>query len=182
MLTLTVQSSEQWNTETNEFVYIPGLELQFEHSLVTLSKWEEKWNKPFLGQEPKTTEETLDYVRIMCQTDNVPPEVFQKLSNANIEQINEYINAKMSATWFGEKPGQTKGPNREIITAEVLYYWMFSAQVPLECEHWHLNRLFTLLKVFGEKNAPAKKMNRHDAAARQRALNEQRKAKMGTSG
>jgi hypothetical protein len=181
MLKLVIKGETAWDEEREEFVYPNEFTIELEHSLISLSKWESVWEKPFLGPGEKTAEETLDYVKQMCLTDDVPPEVFQSLNNDHLKQINDYINAKMSATWFAEKPGQGR-VRREIITSEVLYYWMFSAEIPKECEYWHLNRLFTLLKVFNEKNAPPKKMNKQDAAAQRRALNEQRKAQLNTQG
>lgn len=184
MLTLTILGAEDWNEELQQFVYPNSTTLELEHSLISLSKWEAIWEKPFLGPEEKTTEETLGYIQSMCLTPNVPPEVFTNLTNEHLKQVNDYINAKMSATWFAEKAGQTKGRvNREIITSEVIYYWMFSAGIDKECELWHLNRLFTLIKVFNEKNAPPKKnANKAEAIAERRRLNEARLAQHNTTG
>lgn len=183
MLKLIIHGEQSWDEELEQFVYSDMIELELEHSLVSLSKWESIFEKPFMGPEEKTTEETLGYIEAMCLTPNVPPEVFGKLNNTHYRQVNEYINAKMSATWFTELPGGAKGPlKRDIITSEILYYWIFSAQMDISVENWHLNRLFTLLKVFNEKNAPPKKMKKGDAAAQRRMLNAQRQAKLNTSG
>lgn len=183
MLTLTILGEQNWDTEKEEFVYTDSIVLELEHSLVSLSKWEAFWEKPFMGPEEKSTEETLGYIQAMCLTPDVPPEVFQSLRQEHIAEVNDYINAKMSATWFTEAPGGKKAPKRDIITAEVLYYWIFSAEIDAKiAETWHLNRLFTLLKVFNEKNAPTKTMNKRDAAAQRRMINEQRRAKHGTTG
>lgn len=183
MLKLTIHGEQSWDEAAEQFVYSDVIELELEHSLVSLSKWESIWEKPFMSSEEKTTEETLGYIELMCLTPDVPPEVFQALNNDHYKQVNDYINAKMSATWFTEAPGGAKGPvKRDIITSEILYYWIFSAQIDISVEHWHLNRLFTLLKVFNEKNAPPKKMRKGDAAAQRRMLNEQRRTQLKTSG
>jgi hypothetical protein len=159
---------------------VDGTQLQLEHSLVSLSKWEQIHEKPFLGKDPKTPEETLSYVKCMCVQDDLPPGVFQQLDETAFEQINEYLNKKMTATWFADAPGAPK--TSEVVTAELIYYWMTVFNIPFECETWHLNRLFTLIRICNVKQAKPKKMSRQEIAARQRELNAQRKAQLGTTG
>ena len=180
MLAIEVPMSEGFNEETKEFVPADVIKLELEHSLVSLSKWESKFEKPFLSTENKTPEEILYYVQVMTLTPDVPPEVFLKLTEENIKAIDDYVGAKMTATWFREDAN--RGRSRETITAELVYYWMFSSGIPKECEDWHLNRLFTLIKVFSEKNKPQKRMSRSEIARQQRELNAQRRARLGTSG
>jgi hypothetical protein len=179
VLTIVVSGVEMFNDTTQEFTTEGDVVLELEHSLVSLSKWESKHEKPFLGSDDKTIEEVLEYVRFMTLT-KVPEETFSRLSEANVEAINNYINAKMTATWFNDQPGTPQ--SREVITAELIYYWMIAFQIPFECETWHLNRLFTLIRVCNIKQSKPKKMSRAEIAARNRELNAQRRAQFKTKG
>lgn len=181
MLTIVVPKRELFNDETQEFIESEETTLELEHSLVSLSKWEQIYEKPFLGKGEKTNAEVLGYVACMLLDPEIPLEILQNLSEENVVAINSYIDAKMSATWFRDLPGGNKNTG-ETITAELIYYWLFTAQIPIECENWHLNRLFTLIKVFGHKNAPQKKMSRHEQLAEQSRLNAERQKKYNSTG
>jgi hypothetical protein len=180
MLTIVVPGIEMYDETKHEFVTEGDITLELEHSLVSLSKWESFYEIPFLGKEEKTTEQILEYIKLMTLTTKVPEEVFHRVSEGNIKAINEYIDAKMTATWFNDPPGNLS--SRDVITAELIYYWMITFQIPFECQYWHINRLFTLIRVCNVKQAKPKKMSRAEVAARNRELNVQRRSQLGTTG
>lgn len=180
MLRITVPGVELWDERLEEFVSIKEQTLQLEHSLISLSKWESKWKKPFLTKSEKTIEETRDYVRFMTLNPNVDPNVYEYLSDANIQQINEYISDSMTATFFSKDDDQET--NREIITSELIYYWMITLNIPVSFEKWHLNRLLTLIRVCNVKNKPPKKRSTREIMARNAALNAARRKQFNTKG
>lgn len=180
MLQITIPETELWDEEKCEFVYTKEQTLRLEHSLVSLTKWESKWCKPFFSNKEKTHEETLDYVRCMTITQNVNPEVYTCLTNENIKEIHDYIDAPMTATYMSEdKSNQTQ---KEQVTSELIYYWMISLGIPFECEKWHLNRLLTLVKVCNRKNSPPKQRSKSQIMKDNAALNAARRKKHNTKG
>lgn len=181
MLRLKIPDWELWDGKKEEFIQVKGPTLQLEHSLVSLSKWESKWHKPFLSKGEKTALETVDYVKCMTLTQNVPMDAYSHLTLDNIRAINQYIDAPMTATTFSEEPLGGKG-SREIVTAELIYYWMIALNIPFECQKWHLNRLLTLIRVCNIKNRPPKKRNRKEIMRRNAALNAARRKKLHTKG
>lgn len=183
MLRITIPATELWDENKEEFITIKERTLQLEHSLVSLSKWESKWCKPFLSKDIKTEEETLDYIRCMTITQNVDPDVYNFIPNNILEEIKEYIDAPMTATWFNDdKNGKGGKGNSEQITSELVYYWMIAQNIPFECEKWHLNRLLTLIKVCNVKNQPPKKMSKKALMSRNAALNAARRKQLNTKG
>lgn len=182
MLTVTIPESEQWDERNQEFVYIKEQTLSLEHSLVSISKWESKWCKPFLTKENKTREQLLDYIKCMTLTQNVRPEIYNAIPDNIIKQIEDYIKAPMTATTL-PKP---EAPNRQVVTSELIYYWMIALGIPFECQKWHLNRLLTLVSTCNVMNkASTKQQNKRMSAselADRRVLNEARKAKLHTRG
>jgi hypothetical protein len=181
MLTIVVAGEEVFDEERNMFYRRGGFELQLEHSLASLSKWESEFEKPFLTEEQKSPEEIFSYIKYMALTPKVPEGIFHQLKDDHLKVINAYLEAKRTATWFEDPPG-TPPRSREIVTSEVIYYWMIAFNIPIECETWHLNRLFTLLRVCNLKNAKPDQMSRAAVAARNRTLNAQRRAQLGTKG
>lgn len=180
MLKIDVDGVESFNNETSEFTTGPGFTLRFEHSLVSLSKWESKYKVPFLSTPDKTQEQIMDYLGFML-LDDVDPSLLLFLNASQLNLINDYIESPESATTFGQLPSE-QAYRGEIITAELVYYWMVAFTIPFECETWHINRLFALVKICNIKNSPGKSMPKADIARRNRELNEQRKAQLGTRG
>lgn len=186
MLQVVIPSTELYDETKEEFIQVKGQVLQLEHSLVSISKWEAKWKKPFLTKDQKTNEEILDYIRCMTLTQNVNPIIYSVIPRSVFEQIFAYIEDPMSATIITDlkTPGAPKKKS-EIITSELIYYWMVALQIPFECQKWHLNRLMTLIRICEIKNTPPdkrKKMSRSEIFARNSELNAARRAAMGTKG
>ena len=180
MLTIKIPAMEQWDELTETFVSTKEQTLQLEHSLVSISKWEAKWCKPFLDNlVEKTVEEEIDYIKCMTLTQNVDPNVYRNLSNDNLNEIHKYIESPMSATII---PKQNKGGIREIITSEIIYYWMISLNIPFECQKWHINRLIKLIEVCNIKNQSPKKMSKRDIMSRNAAINAARRNKLNSKG
>ena len=179
MLKITIPATEMFDDRTQEFIPCSEQKLQLEHSLVSISKWESKWHKPFLSREEKTYSETIDYIKCMTITQNVDPAIYSRLTNANVEAINKYIDDPMTATTFSNKQ---QGQGKEIVTSELIYYWMIALNIPMECQRWHLNRLLTLIRVCEVKQTPPKKMSKKELASRNASLNAARRSKLGSRG
>lgn len=175
MLEIEVVLDENFDEQTNTFGVGKSVKVRLEHSLASLSKWEGVWEEAFLGKGQKTTEQTVSYIEQML-LDEIPADVFRKLVENHIEEIQAYLVAPMTAVKLPKS--QNKAPSREVITAEVIYFWMASLNIPFECENWHLNRLITLINVFNIKSTPPKKMS----AQERQALNNARRAKYNTRG
>lgn len=180
MLTVTIPATELFDERTSTFVIVKECKLSLEHSLVSISKWESKWKVPFISDKNKTNEQMVDYVRCMTITQNVDPNVYLAIPPSVYDEISKYIESPMTATWFSDK--ENKGAGREVITSEIIYYWMVTFNIPFECQKWHLNRLLTLIKVCAEKNKPKKNMSKNEILSRNRALNAARRKAMNTHG
>ena len=181
MLQITVPGIELYDEKNEEFIYLKERTLQLEHSLVSLSKWESKWCKPFISKTNKTDEEIKDYVKCMTITQNVDPDVYDRLSSSNYDEIEAYINAPMTATTF--KEGRMGGKKHSgVITNEIIYYWMVSLGIQKDYEKWHLNRLLTLIRVCNEKNTPSKKMSKSEIMKQNAAMNAARRQQFNSKG
>lgn len=180
MLRITIKGDELFDEETSTFSTVGDFDIDLEHSLLSVSKWESKYQKPFLTPDSKSQEELLYYIQAMIITPNYPIDTFIRLSNENLNEINNYIESSQSATTFGQMP-EARGRG-ETITSELIYYWMVSFNIPFICEQWHLNRLLALIRICNIKSSPPKKMSKSEIAARNRELNARRRAELGTSG
>lgn len=190
-LKLVIKPKEGWDETKQEFVETKGITLCLEHSLVSLSKWESKYKRPYLKKDDKKTdEEIIEYIKCMTITQNVDENIYSLLSIDDLKKINEYITDPMTATWFNENTPNNNQPQRKIrqeqITSELVYYWMFSYRIPMQCEKWHLNRLLTLIRIFSIKDAEANgktnKMSKRDILSQNRALNAARRQALNSKG
>lgn len=180
MLKITIDGCDLFNESTQEFINVKTQTLQLEHSLVSISKWESNWCKPFISNNEMSYEETIDYIKCMTLTPNVDPNIYNCLTDKNLMDVKKYISAPMTATTFSNE--KNKGHSRDIITSEVIYYQMIALNIPFECQKWHLNRLLTLIKICNIKNAPPKKMSKRDLMSRNSALNAARRKQLNTKG
>lgn len=189
MLEIIIPEVEHWDEEKEEFYTTYGTRgktIQLEHSLVSLSKWESKWKKPFLKDDNKSLEEIIDYIRCMTVTKDVPKDAYDYIPTELMKEIVDYMEDSMTASWITEPIGKSENGTRkkEIITAEIIYYWMITLNIPPEYANWHLNRLLMLIKIVNIKNTPkdAHKIDKKEAARQRAALNAARRAKYKTKG
>jgi hypothetical protein len=174
MLEIDVPASELYIEDEARFVECPAVRLRLEHSLLSISKWESKWRKPFLDSKvQKTRDESIDYVRCMTLNQNVNPLCYKGITGEMLEKVNAYVNADLTATTFSSVPDHS--PNRQVVTSELIYYWMAGYGIPIECQKWHLSRLLTLIRIFDIKSGRQKKMSASEIMAQNRSLNEARR-------
>lgn len=184
-LELDVVSRHNFDGARNQFLPVK-VHLSMCHSLVSISKWEEKYQRPFLvSDDDKTQEELLDYISMMVVNKLPRATLDEAISHITAEQmglINDHIASRASATTFSDSGAGSS--STEVITAELIYYMMFANGIPKECEMWHINRLLALIRIFGIKNSPEKpkKLSQAEIMARNQKLNAERRAKWGTSG
>lgn len=182
MLRIVIPEREYFDDQLQEFVKQKEQVLLLEHSLISISKWESNWKKPFLDSTSRTVEESIDYIRCMTLNTNVDQNVYNGITQDIFNKVSQYIDDKMTATWFNDRD-QKKGKGRgQVVTSELIYYWMIAYEIPFECQKWHLNRLLTLIHICEVKNAPSKKMKKKDIYANNRSLNEARRKALGTKG
>lgn len=180
MLQIKIPGIDGWDERTDQFVTLPDTTIVLEHSLISISKWESKWHIPFLGKDDKTPEQISDYIKCMTITPNVKDEVYDRITKEQVETIMAYINDSMTATTISQRGGRRA--SREIVTSELIYYWMVALQIPFECQKWHINRLMMLIQICNVKNEPDKKMSKRSAMQQNAALNAARRQKAHSRG
>ena len=176
MLELIIHGREIFNESTFEFKVLKNTTLRLEHSLVSVSKWEEKYKKPFLTEQSKTREETIFYIKCMTINNNVDDDVYNLITDEHIAEVNEYIADEKTATWFTDYEN-VHNNNSEQVTSELIYYWMTINRIPFETQKWHLSRLMALIKICNIKNSPPKKMSERETLERYKQINEKRRKK-----
>lgn len=181
MLQIVIPEKEYFDELKEEFVIKKEQTLQLEHSLISISKWEAKYHKPFLSKEKLTPEETVDYIKCMTLTKNVDPDLYTRLSRKNYEDISDYLENSMTATTIS-KDSTSKSTGRQRITTELIYSWMSELNIPYEAERWHFNRLITLIQVRNIRSQPPKKRTKKDIARRNAELNAARRKQLNTTG
>lgn len=181
MLKITVPETEFWDPRNEVFVPVKARTLQMEHSLVSISKWESKWEKAYLKKQQKTDEEALDYIRCMTVTPNVDPIVYYCLSVENLKEIDDYIAAPMTASHIHSNVN-SEGTGKDVLTSDLIYYYMTAFNIPFECQKWHLNRLLTLIRICEVKNKNPKQRNLNSVAESNTALNAARRKMYNSKG
>jgi len=181
MKEIVVPGGELFNSETEEFSYGEEYKLRIEHSLISIAKWESKWHIPFFSDKKKTTEQTLDYIKFMTLNQNVPEDVYTRLTDENVKEIHEYMLDPQTATTVNHAVKDKKKKNTPL-TNEVIYYQMTALNIPPEYQKWHINHLLKLIEVCNVYNAPPKKLSKKEALDRVEAINERNKARFKTKG
>ncbi len=181
MLKITIPAMELFDERNSSFIYTKEYTICLEHSLVSVSKWEAKYKKPFISKDQKTKDELIDYIRFMTISQNIPDDAYNYLTVANMNDVQKYIEDSMTATWFSNTTNKSGGGGRAI-TSELIYYWMISLEIPFECQKWHLNRLLTLIRICNCMNQPPKKQSKKSILSQNASLNAKRRAAMHSKG
>lgn len=180
MLQITIPPAELWDEQNEMFIKSKGANLKLEHSLISISNWEMRWHIPYFDVN-KTEEQDLDYIRCMTLNKELDQSVYFGLTQQNILDINKYMQDEMTATKIRDiKNKSSRGG--QMITSELIYYWMIQFGIPFSCEKWHINRLIMLIRVCAEESRPKKKRSSKDIASDYRALNAARRAALNTKG
>lgn len=184
MLKIHIPAGEVWNSQEEIFETCKGYDLVLEHSLISISKWESKWHKAYLGPQEKTKEEIFDYIRCMIVTPGIPDNITKFITESNLREITDYMRNPMTATVFNSfEDNKPQAPSKDTMTSEYIYFLLSSYRIPFrDVEKWHLNRLLTLIRICSIKNEPPKKSNPKHLAKSRSSLNAARRARSGSKG
>lgn len=150
---LIPEQKDLFDSNTNEFLSVKETKLILEHSLLSLKKWEGRWKIPFLSTK-LNQEQMIDYIRCMTVSKNVPDDVYRVIPMEELQKVADYISDKKTATTFSYSKMQEQAARRgEIVTAEIIYYWMITLNIPVEFQKWHLSQLLALIRVVSIKNS-----------------------------
>ncbi len=154
--------------------------LKFEHSLLSLSKWEAKHKKAFLHAN-LTSADLLDYFQQMLLSPEDAEDLVFALEPKQLKELKDYVDSNQSASTVPSEPAPKHNP--EVTTSELIYYWLVGLQIPFHpVETWHLSRLMMLIQITSFKQKPAKKEKPGDTMARYAAINAANKKRLGTTG
>lgn len=154
--------------------------LQFEHSLLSLSKWESRTKTPFLTTAPKDTSQLIDYFQDMLLTE-IDSSIVYRLSPDQLEDLSKYMNTPQTASSVPKNPSKS-GASPETVTSELIYYWMTALEIDWAAESWHLTRLMMLIEITNFKRQPEKKADPKQMYQNWNEINERNKALFGTDG
>lgn len=165
-LTIFIPEKEMWDDSRGEFISFREHKLTLEHSLVSLTKWESKWHKPFLSPEEKTQEEVVDYVRCMIMDDDVEDDIAYALTPQDLMKVQNYIETEQTGTTIPEDKKSNEPKSNELMTSELIYYYLGQIQcLTPTIENWHLSRTLTLIRVASFKQKPEKELDKKQALA-----------------
>lgn len=178
MLEIHFPDLELWDETNQRFIIQKVGTFKFEHSLLSIAKWETIHKKPFLVDVDKTPEELLDYFKCMC-TDNSFDKNF--VDNEAVNKLATYINESQTATTISNRGSK---PNHTILTSEVLYASMAMNSVPFSADKWPLSRLMAVLGVIADAQTDPKdkRMSKSEIAEQNREINAQRRKEFNTEG
>lgn len=173
MFTIKIPPLEIFDDELEEFRQFGADEITFEHSLYTIARYEEATHKPYY--DTRSDEDNLfSYMPYMAIKPPKDPSAFFRIPQDELAKLKSWMEDSHTATWFSKDDDNS--PEREIVTAELIYYWMTEYRIPFECERWHINRLMTLIQVCARKKSPPKQKSQAEIIREHRALNQKRRA------
>lgn len=155
--------------------------LRFEHSLLSLSKWESEFKVPFMTTRTKTPTEMFRYFECMLVPPEDDPSLVILLKPEDLETLSNYINESRTASSVPED-GKKQYDN-EIVTSELIYFWLTAMRIPFHpTETWHVSRIVMLVQITGYKQQPAKRRRPREVMSDMIKENERRKKLFNTSG